>query len=294
MDEPLTELDRRTFLQALGSGLLITVTAPEAWAQGTPVSARLFLNEDGTITALSGKVEEGQGPRAELTQAAAEELRVPVERVRLVMADTDLVPDDGITAGSRTTPANVPEMRRAAATARELLTALAAREWKLHAGEWKVDAATLEVRDGVVSSPTGRTMTYADLAKVQDADAILGQSIRPDVTLTPVRGWRTLGQSVPRSNARDLVTGAHRFPSDVVRPGMLHGRILRPPAYGATLESVDLSPAKAIQLGLGLKEMVRAVVPRTIYLPALQVKNGLNPPALASRRRMKNSVSWRT
>ena len=133
MDEPLTELDRRTFLQALGSGLLITVTAPEAWAAGMPVAARLFLNEDGTITALSGKVEEGQGARAELTQAAAEELRVPVARVRLVMADTDLVPDDGITAGSRTTPRNVPEMRQAAATARELLTALAAREWKVDA-----------------------------------------------------------------------------------------------------------------------------------------------------------------
>ena len=247
MDEPLGEFDRRTFLQALGSGLLITVTSPKAWAQGTPVSARIFLNEDGTITALSGKVEEGQGPRAELSQAAAEELRVPVERVRLVMADTDLVPDDGITAGSRTTPINVPEMRRAAATARELLTALAAREWKLRAGEWKVDAAALEVRDGVVSSPTGRTMTYADLAKIEDAAAILGQAIRPDVTLTPVREWKTLGQSVPRSNARDLVTGAHRFPSDVVRPGMLYGRVLRPPAYGAALESVDLSPVKAIE-----------------------------------------------
>ena len=240
MDEPLSELDRRTFLQALGSGLLITVTAPEAWAAGMPVSARLFLNEDGTITALSGKVEEGQGARAELTQAAAEELRVPVAQVRLVMADTDLVPDDGITAGSRTTPRNVPEMRQAAATARELLTALAAREWKL-------DPRTLEVRDGVITSPTGRAMTYADLAKVGGAAAILGQSIRPDVTLTPVRGWKTLGQSVTRPNARDLVTGAHRFPSDVVRPGMLYGRVLRGPAYGATLESVDLSAVEAME-----------------------------------------------
>jgi isoquinoline 1-oxidoreductase len=239
MDETLSELDRRTFLQALGSGLLITVAAPEAWAQGTPVSARLFLNEDGTITALSGKVEEGQGPRAELSQAAAEELRLPVGRVRLVMADTDLVPDDGITAGSRTTPINVPEMRRAAATARELLTALAAREWK-------VDAATLEVRDGVITSPAGRTMTYADVAKAKDVAATLGQPVRPDVLLTPVQGWKRLGQSVPRSNGRELVTGAHRFPSDVVRPGMLHGRVLRPPAYGATLESVDLSAAKAM------------------------------------------------
>jgi len=234
MDEPLTALDRRAFLQALGSGLLITVTAPEAWAQrregsGMPVSSRLFLNEDGTITALSGKVEEGQGPRAELTQAAAEELRVPVERVRLVMADTDLVPDDGITAGSRTTPRNVPEMRQAAATARELLTALAARQWK-------VDAATLEVRDGVITSPAGWTMTYAELAKAADEVATLDQPIRPDVALTPVRGWKTLGVSVARPNARDLVTGTHRFPSDVVRPGMLYGKVLRLPAYGATLE----------------------------------------------------------
>jgi isoquinoline 1-oxidoreductase len=239
MDEPVISLDRRAFLQALGSGLVITVTAPEAWAGGTgmPVSARLFLNEDGTITALSGKVEEGQGPRAELTQAAAEELRVAVDRVRLVMADTDLVPDDGMTAGSRTTPRNVSEMRQAAATARELLTALAGRQWK-------VDAATLEVRDGVVTSPTGRTMTYAELAKAKDAAATLGQAILSGVALTPVSGWKTLGRPVPRPNARDFVTGAHRFPSDVVRPGMLYGRVLRPPAHGAALDSVDLSPAK--------------------------------------------------
>jgi isoquinoline 1-oxidoreductase len=240
MDEDLSELDRRTFLQALGSGLLITVARPDAWAQGSPVSTRLFLDEDGTFTALSGKVEEGQGPRAELTQAAAEELRVPVEQVRLVMADTDLVPDDGITAGSRTTPVNVPEMRRAAATARELLTALAARLWA-------VAPATLSVEGGVITGPSGRRTRYADLAKAKDAAAALGESIRPDVALTPVTGWKALGQPVPRPNARDQVTGAHRFPSDVVRPGMLYGRVLRPPAYGATLESLDLSPVKAMK-----------------------------------------------
>jgi isoquinoline 1-oxidoreductase len=156
------------------------------------------------------------------------------------MADTDLVPDDGITAGSRTTPVNVPEMRRAAATARELLTALAARRWG-------VEPATLSVEGGVITGPSGRRMTYADLAKAKDAAAALGESIRPDVALTPVTGWKALGQSVPRSNARDLVTGAHRFPSDVVRPGMLYGRVLRPPAYGATLESLDLSPVKVIK-----------------------------------------------
>jgi CO/xanthine dehydrogenase Mo-binding subunit len=248
MDEPWSALDRRAFLQTLGRGLLVSVASPETWAEGTgmPVSARLFLNEDGTITAWSGKVEEGQGARAELTQAAAEELRVSPDRVRLVMADTDLVPDDGVTAGSRTTPRNVLEMRQAAATARELLTALAAREMKRGGGEGDVAPASYEVRDGVVSSPTGRTMTYADVARVEDAEAILGEAIRPYVTLTPVREWTTLGQPVARPNARDLVTGAHRFPSDVVRPGMLYGRVLRPPAYGATLESIDLSAAKAM------------------------------------------------
>jgi isoquinoline 1-oxidoreductase len=247
MDEPLSELDRRTFLQALGSGLLVTVTGPEAWAQGTPVSARLLLNEDGTITALSGKVEEGQGPRAELTQAAAEELRVAVDRVRLVMADTDLVPDDGITAGSRTTPRNVLEMRQAAATARELLTGFAARQWN-------VEAAALEVQGGVITGPSGRTMTYTDLAKAKDAPAALGQAIRADVALTPVSGWRALGRPVMRSNARDLVTGAHRFPSDVMRPGMLYGRVLRPPAYGATLESFDLSAVEAMKDVVAVRE----------------------------------------
>ena len=239
MDEALAELERRTFLKVFGSGLLVSVAAPQTLAATAPVVARLFLNEDGTITALSGKVEEGQGARAELTQAAAEELRVPVDHVRLVMADTDLVPDDGITAGSRTTPRNVLEMRQAAATARELLIALAARQWR-------VDAGTLDVQGGVITSRTGLTMTYRDLAKAADVAAALREPVRPDVTLTPVGNWRALGRAETRPNGRDIVTGAHRFPSDVRRPGMLYGRVLRPPAHGATLESVDLSAARAM------------------------------------------------
>jgi CO/xanthine dehydrogenase Mo-binding subunit len=243
-------LSRRGFLQVLGSGILITVTDRLAVAQrfggntDTRVVARVHLNEDGTITALSGKVEEGQGPRTELSQAAAEELRVPVERIRLIMADTDLVPDDGITAGSRTTPANVPPMRQAAATARELLTGYAARQWQ-------VDPSKLEVDNGVITNKsTGQSMTYADLAKSKEIVAAFAGNVRPEVAVTAVSEWKVLGRSVPKPAAQDLVTGRHQFPSDIVRPNMLYGKVLRAPAYGSTLESVDLSAAQ------GMKDVV--------------------------------------
>jgi isoquinoline 1-oxidoreductase len=130
-------------------------------------------------------------------------------------------------------------MRQAAATARELLTTLASREWK-------VDAATLEVRGGRITGPTGQAITYADLAKAGEIVATFDHAVQTDVVLTDVGDWKILGQSVPRPNARALVTGAHRFPSDVVRPGMLYGKVLRSPAYGSTLESIDLSAPKAM------------------------------------------------
>ena len=239
-------LDRRVFAQIVASGLMITIATP-AFAQqrrgqgrARPVSARLVLNKDGTITALSGKVEEGQGPRAELSQAVAEELRVAVDRIRLVMADTDLVPDDGVTAGSRTTPRNVPQMRVAAATAREMLTDFAAQKWNL-------DPSQLELRDGVIAGPAPeQRMSYADLAQMEDVSALLTRDVRAGTAIGPVESWQVLGKSVRRPNGRDLVTGAHRFPADVQRPGMLHGKVLRPPAYGAILESVDLAAAYAM------------------------------------------------
>ncbi|NVM56585.1 MAG: molybdopterin-dependent oxidoreductase, partial [Desulfobacterales bacterium] len=103
------ELSRRSFVKLLGAGLLITVTEGVSFGrrggrsrQSITVAARLHINKDGMITVMTGKVEEGQGARAQLTQAAAEELRVTADRIRLVMADTALVPNDGRTAGSRT------------------------------------------------------------------------------------------------------------------------------------------------------------------------------------------------
>jgi isoquinoline 1-oxidoreductase len=227
---------RRSFMQVLGAGVLISATVGSALAQerrggrggggnNPPIelSARLHIGNDGTITVLTGKVEGGQGSRQQITQAAAEELRVPMPQVRLIMADTALTPDDGITAGSRTTPSTLPAIRKACAAARELLADFASRR------------------------PEGHEITYADLAKSEQSAELLKRPVPPDVKLTPVTEWKVLGVDSARPNARDFVTGAHRYPSDITRPGMLYGKVLRPPSYGAKLTDIDLGPAKAIE-----------------------------------------------
>ena len=101
--------------------------------------------------------------------------------------------------------------------------------------------------DGKVTETGGdRSLTYADLAKSDEAPKLFTQAIPSDVELTAVSDWKVLGTPTLRPNARDIVTGAHHFPSDISRPGMLYGKILRPPAFGATLTAIDLAPARAI------------------------------------------------
>jgi isoquinoline 1-oxidoreductase subunit beta len=254
-DEPLVQveydfgLSRRSFVQLVGAGLLVAVEPGAVLAQqrggrgeGQPrvISARIHIGADGAVTVMAGKVEGGQGSRAELAQSAAEELRVGVDRVRMVLADTELVPDDGITAGSRTTPSTVPAVRQAAAAAREVLVGLAGRRWG-------VEIDTLDAQDGhILHGSSGRTVGYGELVVSAEGSEGFSRAVPSDVTVTAVREWKVLGRSVPRPNGRDIVMGAHLFPSDIKRPGMLHGKILRPPAYGASLVSIDLAPGKAM------------------------------------------------
>jgi isoquinoline 1-oxidoreductase len=233
-------VNRREFFGIAGAGLLIVATAPLSEAQrgggaGT-LETRLHIGEDGFITVLSGKVEEGQGALTELAMAAAEELRVPLDRVRMVMGDTDQTPNDGGTAGSQTTPRTVPLVRRAAATARELLLAAAARQFG-------VEGPRLEVRDGAVQY-AGKKYGYADLARSPELVAAYKEALPAGIAVTPAKDWQRLGKPQVRTDIRELVTGAHRFPSDIVRPGMLYGRVLRAPSYGAVLDIVDLSEAQ--------------------------------------------------
>lgn len=244
-------LSRRAFVRVLGAGLLVTVGAGPLRAQqrqgrpqterGGSAGARVLIGQDGRITVMTGKIEMGQGARAELSQAAAEELRVSVDAIQMIMGDTSLVPDDGITAGSRTTPATVPAVRQGAAAARRLLEELAGRRWG-------VEPEAVTARDGrIMHPPTQRTVSYGELAQSPDMEQAFRQPIPEEITVSRVNEWRVLGTSVPRPNRRDLVTGAHRFPSDTMRPGMLYGKVLRPPSYGAKLLSIELEPAKALK-----------------------------------------------
>src|SRR5436190_3830229 len=243
------ELSRREFVATLGAGLVLSVAVPSGLAQragrgggggerSVPLAQRMHIGADGLITVFTSKVEVGQGARTQLTQAVAEELEVPVQRITLVMADT-AGPDDGGTAGSRTTPATVPALRKAGAAARQLLIETAA-------ATFEVDAKNLSVREGQVEGlPSGKQFSYADLASGKHADA-LKRELAPGVSVKEVARWRLLGTPVPRVDAAAIVTGAHRYPSDVTRPGMLYARMLRAPSYGAQLQDIDLAPARAV------------------------------------------------
>ncbi len=239
-------LSRRAFMQTVGAGLLITAFIQTADAQqrsstARPLGARLRFEPDGTVTAYTGKVEVGQGARTQLSMAAAEELRLSLDRVRLVMADTDIVPDDGGTYGSQTTPRTVPAMRAAAAAARELLIELVAEEWDASPG-----AVALE--DGEFAHIDGRRMTLAQL--VQNKTGLvtsLNERTVDEPALTAQSDWRTLGHAHHKPTARDIATGAHRYPSDIRRPGMVYGKVLRAPRFNVTLESVDIDAAKELE-----------------------------------------------
>ena len=237
------ELDRREWITALGAGLLVTaagkvVLSPGVAAAEIPPSTRLHLGEDASIIVLTGKVEVGQGSRTEILQAAAEELRVAPEALQVMLADTAVTPDDGSTAGSRTTPSTVPVVRRACAAAREMLVRVAAEGWNRDASQMRIEAGA------VVHA--GKRFGYSDLARSKRLTSADDNSAPRGVPLTEIDSWTVLGRTLLKTKAREIVTGAHRYPSDIVLPNMLYGAVLRPPSYGAQLESVDLTPGKEL------------------------------------------------
>lgn len=241
---------RRDFLRSMGGGVLVLFSLGEIEAQESgrgghrgrgneqlpqDVAAWLHIGPDGKITVFTGKVEVGQNIRTSLTQAVADELRCTPGSVKLIMGDTALTPWDMGTFGSRTTPTMAPILREMAGTAREALAQAATQRWS-------VKREQIKFENGCLVGPAGAKLKFGELASQIDWVKTIGQK---DCS-TPPDKWTVGGTSVPKVAAREIVTGKHKYPSDQKLPGMLYGRVLRPPSFGAKLTSVDTVAAAAI------------------------------------------------
>ena len=236
-------IDRRRFVELLGGGVVVLVTLrpSELFAQGQvvpeDVNAYLRIDEDGRVTVFSGKIEMGQGVMTSQAQLAAEELGVALASVTMVLGDTDRCPWDRGTFGSLTTRMFGPVLRAAAAEARAVLVGMAARKLGVPKEE-------LVVENGVVSvaGDRSRRVTYGALARGKRISRLVGEK----AVLRRAAEFRVMGKSPERFDAREKVTGAARYAADVRLPGMLHARILRPPAHEAVRETIDVSAARAV------------------------------------------------
>jgi nicotinate dehydrogenase subunit B len=209
----------------------------------------IAVGADDTITAFTGKAELGQGMFTAQAQLIAEELSVPLARVKLIQCDTGLTPDQGTTSGSQSTPTNFNErnLAQAAATAREALTRLASERLA-------VPVDQLVATDGVISMKgnLSKRVTYGEL--------VGGRKFNMTVSATakrkPAAEWKVMGTSAPRLDMPAIATGRFEFVQNVRVPGMLHGCVVRPPAVGATLIGVDESSVR------NLPGFVKVVVKR--------------------------------
>ncbi len=203
----------------------------------------LAIDPDGAVTVFSGKIDSGTGVQTALAQIVAEELDVPMERVRMVMGDTARTPDEGITAGSTTIKFGGFALRHASAEARRALLEMASN---------RLDAAVDEliVRDGVitVSHHPAQTLTYAELM----GGKRFNRAITLHAPLKPPAEYRVVGKPAPRVDLPLKFTGAPSFVHNVRVPGMLHARVVRPPSAGAELVSIDetsVPDARVVRLG---------------------------------------------
>lgn len=242
------DLARRDFFKLLGGGLLVCLAVPHAISQESGARGRahhelpdtvdswLHIDEEGLVTAFTGKVEVGQNVRTSLAQQVAEELRVPLSSVTMLMGDTALTPYDMGTFGSRTTPQMGTQLRKVSVIARTLLVQMAADRWHKNPDELTAEEGSVH------DSKSRQAISYAELTHGQK----LTKVIPDDPDLTPPRKWKIAGTSAPKKDGRNFVTGSHQYSSDINRPGMLYGKVVRPVAFHAKLISCDTSQAEKI------------------------------------------------
>jgi len=237
---------RRAMLKASGALVVSFALAPaDAFGQavatlvGNPpkeLDGWLVINTDGTVTALTGKCEMGQGLYTAQTQLVAEELCVDVDRVKLLQCITGTTPDQGVTSGAQSHPQNFnhANLALAAATAREALLQMASKQWG-------VPVERLTAANGVVHH-NSRTITYGELIGGRKFNLLLNTAAKRKVP----REWTIMGNSVKRLDMPEMVTGRFEYVHNVRVPGMVHGRVVRPPTVGATVEGVDESSVSSM------------------------------------------------
>jgi len=240
-------LSRRDFLKLGGTGLVVFFwvgpldafqQAPQPYAEAPPstptdFNAFLQIRPDGRVTCMVGRVELGQGLQTAAAQLVAEELDFPFDSIDMVMGDTDVCPWDVGTFGSQSMRVLGAILRAATAEARAVLLQMAAEKFN-------APVERLQVSDGVITDPAqGKRVTYGELVQGKRIERHLGK-----VPLKPVAAFKVMGKSLPRKDALEKVTGKAKYAGDITVPGMVYARILRPPAHGAKLKSVDISAAE--------------------------------------------------
>jgi nicotinate dehydrogenase subunit B len=247
-----TGLSRREFLTRSGalvvSFSMAPLLDPLALGQGqfdthmshidpAKLDSWIAIGADGMVTAYTGKCDFGQGMYTAQTQLIAEELCVPIDRVHLIQCDTSVTPDQGTTSGSQSTPTNFnsSDLAQAAATAREALINMAATNLG-------VPANLLTASNGFISAKGGRRVSYGELVAGKKFNLVLDLKAKR----RPPSEWTVLGKPVPSLDIGPLVTGQFEFVHNVHVPGMLHGRVVRPPAVGATVVNVGEGSVRGI------------------------------------------------
>jgi nicotinate dehydrogenase subunit B len=245
-------VSRREFLQTSGA-LIVSfsagaVSGPLAFAQGpfdthrshidpTKLDSWIAVSADGMVTAYTGKCDFGQGMFTAQTQLVAEELCVPIARVKLIQCDTSVSPDQGTTSGSQSTPTNfnTDNLAQAAATAREALMKMAAQNLRQ-------PLDTLTIAEGVITAKSGSHIGYGELIGSRRFNIPLSSTAKRRLPSQ----WTILGKPVSSLDRPALMTGQFEFVHNVRVPGMLHGRVVRPPEVGATVASVDESSVRNV------------------------------------------------
>jgi nicotinate dehydrogenase subunit B len=289
-------LTRRQFATAVGGIVLSFKLGPQlalgqerAQLPGSldtnrMLDAWLRINADGTATVFTGKVELGQGAVTALAQIAAEELDLPLARLMMISGDTGRTPNEGQTSGSQSIEMSGTALRMAGAEARAILLDLAAKRFG-------VSADTLSVADGVISASDGRKVGYGELASEADFHREATAKAKPK----PTAQHKIVGRSIARLDIPAKVTGGPAFVQDLRLPGMLHGRVVRPPRYGAKLDGVDETAVKAMPgvvavvrdgsfLGVVTMREEQAIKARVTLAQSAKWSGGSEPPDPAKLR----------